>query len=123
MAAEHRPVFLRSVRQVLAERWDYVHIRLARQQFVEHFGEPAAPECIRVISGGSSNTRFGLAQIRRRASATVWSIKLLQARPGNLSGAFGNPRHNQVRFVYVRLFSLTFSIKNLYNGRRRLAFA
>ena len=33
-----------------------------------------APECIRVISGGSSSTRFGLAQIRRRASATVCSI-------------------------------------------------
>ena len=41
--AEHPPVFIRRVGNVLTERRDYVHLGLAGQQFVEDFGEPADP--------------------------------------------------------------------------------
>ena len=39
------------------------------------------------MSGGSSNTRFGSAQIRRRASATVWPINC-SIRSGEILSAF-----------------------------------
>ena len=100
--AEHPPVLLRRVRDVLAERRNHVDLGLVGKQIVEHFGQPARP----AVRAGDVGRQQQHAPRLRADPLSRLGHRLFHQSGESLGGnpmiAFNEPRHGKLLFSVSR---------------------